>query len=91
MDDEKLVDSKPTPEADKPDGRATPMPDKEKPPKPNQVPFFKLFSRSNRCQKAIVCFGIISAAIAGAFAPTIAIIFGEVVAIFDPTNDEEAI
>ena len=35
--------------------------------------------------------GLIAAVISGASAPTIAIIFGEIIAIFDPNNTKEEV
>jgi len=39
----------------------------------------------------LVYFGLFSAVISGASAPTIAIVFGEIVAIFDPNNTKEEV
>ena len=60
-------------------------------PKVERIPFFKLFKYSSCGQKLLVATGIIAAIISGAAAPTISIIFGEIVAIFDPRNEPEVI
>ena len=59
--------------------------------KVGRIPFFKLFKYSSCGQKLLVAIGIISAIISGAAAPTISIIFGEIVAIFDPRNEPQVI
>ena len=43
-----------------------------------------LFKYSTCCQKFMVYVGLFAAFVAGAFVPSIAIIFGEIVIIFDP-------
>jgi len=71
-----------------------PTSDKKPPPmKPevDRISFFHLFKYSSCCQKFLVWVGIFSAVIAGGFSPSIAIVFGEIVAIFDPNNDPEEI
>ena len=54
--------------------------------KPERISFFKLFKYSGCCQKAMMITGLLAAMVAGAAAPSIAIVFGEIVAIFDPEN-----
>ena len=58
---------------------------------PQRISFFKLFRYSGCCQKTLVTIGILSSVISGAAAPTIAIVFGEIVGIFNPTNTDEEI
>lgn len=100
--EDKMVDQKPsagkTDKFNAPASAATAKGDDEvvksgrpKEPQAERIPFFKLFSRSTGCQKAQVGLGIFSAMVAGAVAPSIAIIFGEIVAIFDPNNDAQTI
>ena len=64
---------------------------KQKKPKIPRIGFCKLFQHSSCCQKFLVYLGCISSCIAGASAPSIAIVFGEIVVIFDPNNSPEEI
>lgn len=50
-----------------------------------------LFKYSTCCQKFTVYLGLFAAFVAGAFAPSIAIIFGEIVVIFDPNKSAEEV
>ena len=56
-----------------------------------KISFLKLFKYSPASQKALVSLGIVSSIISGAAAPSIAVIFGEIVKIFDPNNSTEEI
>ena len=60
----------------------------ERPPK---ISFFKLFKYSSGAQKLQMFVGLIAAVISGAAAPSIAIIFGEIIAIFDPNNSKDEV
>ena len=60
----------------------------EQPPK---ISFFKLFKYSSGAQKLQMFVGLIAAVISGAAAPSIAIIFGEIIAIFDPNNSKDEV
>lgn len=58
-------------------------------PKVPRLSFCSLFKYSDACQKTTMIIGILASMIAGATAPSIAIVFGEVVAIFDPNNTQD--
>ena len=51
-----------------------------------RVTFEQLFSRTSKCQMVMAVFGLFSAMVTGATAPTIAIILGKILIIFDPIN-----
>ena len=50
-----------------------------------------MFRYSDCSQKALVAIGLAAAMISGATAPSIAIVFGEIVGIFNPTNTDDEI
>ena len=58
-------------------------------PKVPRLSFCSLFKYSGACQKFTMFIGILASMVAGATAPSIAIVFGEVVAIFDPNNTQD--
>ena len=64
---------------------------KEKPKKAERVSILKLFKYSGCCQKVLFFIGLIASAIAGLCAPSVALVFGEVVGIFDPNNTAEEV
>ena len=68
-----------------------PAAEKAKEPKQPRISFCKLFKYSSCNQKMLVIIGLISSCISGAAAPSIAIVFGEIVAIFNPTNTDEEV
>jgi len=63
----------------------------KRPPPADRISFFKLFKYADCTQKALVYLGVLSAIIGGASAPSIALVFGEIVAIFDPNNSSEEV
>lgn len=63
----------------------------KRPPAADRISFFKLFKYADCTQKALVYLGVLSAIIGGASAPSIALVFGEIVAIFDPNNSSEEV
>ena len=59
--------------------------------KEEKIGFLELFKYSSCGQKSVVWLGLLSSVISGAASPTIAVVMGEIIAIFDPGNSKEEV
>ena len=52
---------------------------------------FSAFKYGSRCDKFMVFCGVLSSIISGLFMPSIALVMGDIVAIFDPNSPVEKV